>query len=728
MVIDAKGRIIYHPNMAVLGSNISQNFLDNLTPEVGTLTADVDGEEMFITYAHSNRSKWHIISFIPVRTFTAKTALIRTITLSLLVIFYCFAGIAAIFISQNIVNPIRRITEQFRNFQEGTLDYKTRFKSNWVDEAGELVVWFNAFVESLAARQESEKLLSESEERYALAVSGANDGLWDWDLGKNEIYLSPRWKQILGYEEDEVSNDPDEWFERIHPECRKETETRLASHLQGITPHFENEHRLRHKDNTYRWVLARGLALFDEEGNAYRMAGSHTEITIRKQAEEKLRHDAFYDALTGLPNRALFSDRLRRAILRHHRNKSVQFAILFLDLDQFKLVNDSLGHSIGDILLQEVAQRLKGSMRASDTVARLGGDEFGILMEDITDIRNATQTADRIQNLLLEPINLNGNEMITSASIGIMLNAPEYNAPEEYLRDADTAMYRAKAKGKARYEIFDQTMREQILLRIELETDLRRAIEQEELDLYYQPIIDLKSREILGFEGLLRWTHPEKGSISPGEFIPIAEETGLILPLGHWVMKEAARQLVAWQSEFPNLPNLQMSVNLSGKQLAHPNLVEQIRCVIQHNCLQPSRLNIEVTESAIINDTETAVAALNQIKALGVKIQMDDFGTGYSSLSYLHQFPFDVIKVDRSFVMGMIEDPSKISLIRTIVLMAQELQKETVAEGIETREELEILSDLGCKYGQGFYISKAVDATAATDILLTHVTYDDMKK
>lgn len=717
MVIDAKGRIIYHPNEAALGGKVNQAFLDKLTSETGTVTIDVEAEEMYVTYARSSKSDWYVVSLVPTNTFVSKNKAIRTTTFLLLVISFCLVGFSAILVSKNIVNPIRAITDHFRKFQKGTLDYDTRLKPSWNDEIGELVLWFNAFVESLVARQESEKRLSDSEERYALAVSGANDGLWDWDLKRNEIYLSPRWKQILGYEEDEIGEDPDEWFGRIHPDCRVHVKAELDAHLQGSTTHFESEHRLCHKDNSYRWVLARGLVLFDEENIPYRMAGSHTEITNRKQAEEKLRHDAFYDALTGLANRTLFSDRLRSAILRNQRKPLEQFAILFLDLDHFKLVNDSLGHNIGDILLQEVAKRLQKGMRGPDTVARLGGDEFGILLEDISDIREATLAADRVQGLLSERFDLGGSEITTSASIGIIMNTAKYNGVDEYLRDADTAMYRAKAKGKARYEIFDQTMRDQILLRLRLETDLRRAIENQEIELHYQPIINLGNREILGFEGLLRWAHPEKGDIPPDIFIPIAEETGLVFRLGHWVVQEAARQLSQWQSEFASLSTLQMSVNISGKQLVYPHLVDQIRKVIEKNSLEPGHFNIEVTESSILKDTGTVVAVLNQIKELGMKIQMDDFGTGYSSLSYLHKFPFDVIKIDRSFVNGMIEDVSKISLIRTIILMAKELNKEIVAEGIETLEELDVLVELGCKYGQGFYISKAVNAATATALL-----------
>jgi len=717
MVFDAKGRVIYHPNQSFLGSQISPVFVEKLTSEDGILSTEVDGEEMFVTYAYSSKSNWYVMSLIPANTFTAKTSLIRTVTFSLLLICFCFAGIAAVFITQNIVNPIRKITEQFRSFQEGTLDYRTRLESKWDDEVGELVIWFNAFVEGLAARQESEKRLSESEERYALAVRGANDGLWDWNLTTDKIYLSPRWKQILGYEEDDIGNEPAEWLERVHPDSQQEVKMKIDAHFQGRTPHFESEHRLCHKDNTYRWVLARGLALFDETGSAYRMAGSHTEITGRKEAENQLRHDAFYDSLTDLPNRALFLDRLGSAIFRNQRNPSAKFGILFLDLDHFKLINDSLGHNVGDVLLQEIGRRLGKSMRATDTVARLGGDEFGILLENIDDIRDATQTADRIQNLLSQPIDLLGTETITSASIGIMMNAPGYNTPDEYLRDADIAMYRAKARGKARYEIFDQTMRDYIMLRLELETDLRLAIEQQELTLHYQPIISLENQKIMGFESLLRWSHLEKGDISPTVFIPIAEETGLILPLGDWVLQNATKQLCFWQSQIPAASELQISVNLSGKQLVHPDLVEQIENAIQQNSLQPNCLNLEVTESDIINDTETAATVLKEIKQLGAGTQMDDFGTGYSSLSYLHQFPFDVIKIDRSFVMGMTQDKSKVSLIKTIILMAKELKKKVIAEGIETLEEMEILRELGCEYGQGFYISPAISAEDATTFL-----------
>ena len=345
MVVDTKGRIIYHPDYDNLGAKVNQSFLDKLDSETGILTTDIGGVSTFVTYTKSARSDWYILSLVPVHIINEKTKLIRIMVFSLLMLGLTFIAFSAYLISKNLVTPIRQVTNQFKQFQEGKLDYSTRLKPSSDDEIGQLVVWFNAFVESLAAYEEAKKQLSDSEERYALALKGANDGLWDWDLLSNEIYLSQRWKQILGYKDDEIGTNPDEWLGRIHPDCRVQVQTKLDGHIQGKTAHFESEHRLRHKDNTYRWVLARGLVLFNENGIAYRMAGSHTEITIRKQTEEKLRRDAFYDILTGLPNRALFADRLDKAIQRTKRTPEAQFAVLFLDLDHFKLVNDSLGHN-----------------------------------------------------------------------------------------------------------------------------------------------------------------------------------------------------------------------------------------------------------------------------------------------------------------------------------------------------------------------------------------------
>ena len=424
--------------------------------------------------------------------------------------------------------------------------------------------------------------LRESEERYALAARGANDGLWDWNLKDNEIYFSPRWKSMLGYDEEEIGSSPEEWFKRVHPDDLQRVKEVVASHLEGQTTHCENEHRMLHQNGTYHWMLNRGLAVRDAQGKATRLAGSQTDITQGKVA----------DALTGLPNRLLFMDRLERAVKNAQRAKDYLFAVFFLDLDRFKVINDSLGHVMGDQLLIATARRLESCLRSTDavarlgdghTVARLGGDEFTILLDHIKHIADATRVADRLQKELALPFNLNGQEVFTTVSIGIAVSATGYERPEELLRDADTAMYRAKALGKARYELFDTAMREVAVASLQLETDLRKAIDRQEFQNFYQPIVSLETGRIVGFEALVRWQHPERGLVFPGDFILAAEESGMIVSIGQWVLREACRQMRAWQARFPTTVPWMISVNLSTKQFKQSNLVQQIEDILPGN-------------------------------------------------------------------------------------------------------------------------------------------------
>ena len=582
----------------------------------------------------------------------------------------------------------------------------------------------------ITERKRAEEALRKSKERYALAARGANDGLWDWDLKTNEVYFSPRWKSMLGYEESEIGDSLDEWFGRVHPEELDRVNMELSAHLEGLTRHFEKEHRMLHKDGTYRWMLTRGLAIRDADGNAYRMAGSQTDITERKRVEKQLLHDAFHDALTGLLNRALFMDRLGRSVERAKRRDDYLFAVLFMDLDCFKNVNDSLGHTIGDELLIASARRLERCLRPSDTVARLGGDEFVILLEDIRDISDATRVTGRIQEQLALPFKLNGHEVFTSASIGIVLSETGYGRPEDILQDADIAMYRAKVLGKARHELFDRAMRARIMARLELERDLRRAVERQEFQVHYQPVLSLETGRITGFEALVRWQHPDRGLVSPMEFISVAEETGLIIPIDRWVLREACRQMREWQARFPADPPLTISVNLSGKHFAQPDLIEHIEQVLQETGLDARRLKLEMTESMIMADVESATGMLMRLRALGVELQIDDFGTGYSALSYLQRIPIDAIKIDRSFVsrMGVNGDNSRI--IKAIVTLARDLGMDVIAEGVETAEQLAQLRTLECEYGQGYFISRPLDSEAAAALMAealavdVHVTAD----
>ena len=563
----------------------------------------------------------------------------------------------------------------------------------------------------------AETALRVSEERYALAARAANDGLWDWDLVNDKMYYSPRWKSMLGFEEQEIHARPAEWFERVHPEDIERVRAAVAAHLDGTTAHFESEYRMLHKNGSWRWVLCRGLAVRDESERATRVAGSQSDVTHRKLAEEQLAHRAFYDPLTNLPNRALFIDRLRQALRRASRRKDYLFAVLFLDVDRFKNVNDSLGHMAGDRLLVMIARRLELSLRPGDTVARLGGDEFTVLLDDIRDVSDATRVADRIQRELEMPFNVGGQELFTSASIGIALSATGYERPEDILRDADTAMYKAKSQGKARHAMFDTGMHERAVVLLQMEADLRRAIERSELRVHYQPIVSLASGIIVGVEALARWQHPLRGLVPPAEFIPLAEETGLIMPIGRWVLVEACRQMVIWRDTFGAEHPLEVAVNLSGRQLALPDLVSQIGEVLRESGLEPSRLRLEITESVVMEHPEVVSTMLQELRRLGVKLSIDDFGTGYSSLAYLQRFPADTLKIDRSFVSPMGSRGENSEIARTIVTIGHNLGMRVVAEGVETAEQLAHLRGLECEGAQGYFISKPLCSEDASQLI-----------
>jgi diguanylate cyclase (GGDEF)-like protein len=429
-----------------------------------------------------------------------------------------------------------------------------------------------------------------------------------------------------------------------------------------------------------------------------------------QESKDHFRHAAFHDALTRLPNRALLAENLKFVIERARNHEDYQFAVLFLDLDRFKNVNDSLGHPIGDQLLIAMARRLESCIREVDMVARLGGDEFAILLDGIPSQAEATNMARRIQEKLLSPFNLSGHEVFTSTSIGISVSSTGYDHPENMLRDADTAMYRAKAQGKACYEVFDKGMHTHAVYVLQMENDLRRAIDREELRVYYQPIVSLENGNLAGFEALIRWQHPERGFINPSDFIPLAEDTGLIVPLGLWILKRACQQLCKWQWQSPANRSLFMSVNLSGKQVAQPSLVADIREILEETHVEARHLKLEITESAVMENAEMAARILNRLKELGVQLSIDDFGTGYSSLSYLHRFPVNTLKIDRSFVGRIGEAAENIEIVRTVVSLAENMGMEVVAEGVETLSQLMQLRKLKCQYGQGYLFSRPVDA------------------
>ena len=584
-----------------------------------------------------------------------------------------------------------------------------------------------ARISTQLSHKNAQEALRESEERYALAARGANDGLWDWNLLTGAVYFSPRWKAMLGFQENEIEDRLEEWLDRIHDADRDRVKQEIDAHQKGLTPHFESEHRLLHKDGGFRWMLSRGLAVHDATGKTLRMAGSQTDITERKVS----------DPLTGLPNRLLFIDRLGRLIRHSKRHKDHLFAVLFLDLDGFKMINDSLGHLIGDQLLVGVAARLEKCLRSSDTVARLGetftvarlgGDEFTILLDDIKEPADANRAAERLMKALAPPFVLAGKEIFTSISIGIAMSNTAYEEPEDLLRDADTAMYRAKSLGKARFEVFDADMRASVMARLQLETDMRRALERHEFRNVYQPIVALDSGRIVGFEALMRWQHPTRGMIGPEEFIFVAEETGLIRDLGWWSLREACRQMSTWRTRSKAYLDLTMSVNVSAKQLLQPHLVDEMSKLLRETALPPEALKLEITESAVMADPAAAAEMLQHIKSLGVRLAIDDFGTGYSSLSYLHRFPLDTLKIDRSFISGAAEGSEGMEIARTIMPMAKNLRLDVVAEGVETIEQVGLLRRLQCKYAQGYYFSKPLAPEEVPPLLAEEPSWEMQKQ
>ena len=572
-----------------------------------------------------------------------------------------------------------------------------------------------AIVTDLSASCLTEAALKQSRERYDLTARVANDGLWDWDLEKSEIYFSPRWKAMLGFADDEIGNRPENWFDRVHLDDRSALQARVAKHLEGQSPHFEAEFRILHSDGSYRWVLNRGLAVRDEHGRAVRMVGAQTDITARKQAERRLLQAAFNDPLTGLANRTYFMDRLENATRKARQNDGELFALLFLDLDRFKVVNDSLGHSGGDQLLISVARRLKTCVRPSDTIARLGGDEFAILLESLRDKKEATRIADRIQLGLSQPFTVGDQEVFTAASIGIALSADGHQKAEDLLHGADSAMYRAKALGKNRYELFDHGVQTGDSELLHLQTSLRRGLERKEFRIHYQPIVSVASGLITGCEALLRWQHPERGLLRPAEFIPTAEETGVIIPISEWILRAVCQQAKDWQNQ--GFPPIRACVNVSPRQLREPNFFDVVSEVLVDTGLDPWLLQLELTENSLLDNADATIKPLVKLYTKGVKISLDDFGTGYSSMMHLRCFPISALKIDECFIREITTDAADAAIATGLILLAHSLELKVIGEGVETPEQLKFLQGQKCDEVQGHVISPPVEVEAFPKLL-----------
>ncbi|HET8630943.1 MAG TPA: EAL domain-containing protein, partial [Thermomicrobiales bacterium] len=552
-------------------------------------------------------------------------------------------------------------------------------------------------------------------ERLAAAEAIAHLGSWEYDAVAGALRWSDEVYRIFGHAPWAFAPTLERYEAQIHPDDRALVRAAWAALREAGRP-YALDHRIVRPDGAVRVCHQRAEARPGAAGRPARLVGAIQDVTERRALEAQLAHQANHDALTGLPNRALFLDRLAQALRHARRRPGYRFAVLYLDLDRFKTINDSLGHAAGDALLAAMARRLEGCLRAGDTVARLGGDEFAVLLDDLEGGAVATEVAERLIAASQQPFVLAGHEVYTAASVGVVLGPDAYRQTEEVLRDADTAMYRAKAAGKGRHAVFAPAMHAHALAILQLEHDLRRALAQEEFRLHYQPIVALATGRLRGFEALVRWQHPARGLVSPGAFIPVAEETGLIVPLGWWVLEAACRQARAWQGAYPDAP-LTMSVNLSARQLTQPDLVERVARALAASGLPGARLRLELTESAIMENAVVAAGVLARLRELGVQLAVDDFGTGYSSLAYLKRFPLDTLKVDKAFVDGLGTDPNDTAIVRAIVSLAHTLGLEVTAEGVETAEQIAQLRALGCGLAQGYHFGQPLAAEAAEALL-----------
>jgi diguanylate cyclase (GGDEF)-like protein/PAS domain S-box-containing protein len=584
-------------------------------------------------------------------------------------------------------------------------------------------LYFVSQIQDVSERKRAVEKIREAEERYRTLVERIPVVTYMQQPGEpsRTTYISPQYESILGYSVEEVLSYPEHWVKILHPDDRERVLAEDERTNRSEEP-FVMEYRKIAKNGSVVWIRDEATIVRDEEGRSYYWLGIQTDVTERKRMEERLEHRAFHDPLTGLANRQLFVDRLGQALRRTRRRKKGRVALLFLDLDGFKVVNDSLGHEVGDLLLVAVVDRLKGCLRSEDTLARFGGDEFVVLVEDVEAADEAARVAERIIDELRHRFVLDGRELYARASIGIAIGEDRTKDPNDLLRDADTAMYRAKDEGWG-YAVFDPVMYERAIDRLEVENDLGRAVEQEEFVVHYQPIVILQTGEVSAVEALVRWDHPERGLLDPDEFVPMAEESGLVIPMGEQVLREACLRAKEWQEAHPRTPPLVMSVNLSARQLSRPDLAETVERVLGETGLEGSCLTLDVTETVYVKALAGNTATLDRLRGLGARISIDDFGIGYSSLAYLKRLPADAIKIDKSFVRGLGEDVEDTAIVRMIVELAHTLGMEVIAEGVETEEQVELLREMGCDFAQGYHLARPLPSEEVEQLLADRKTF-----
>ncbi|MCY6355691.1 putative bifunctional diguanylate cyclase/phosphodiesterase [Clostridium sp. ZS2-4] len=554
-----------------------------------------------------------------------------------------------------------------------------------------------------------------SNQRYELAVEGANDGIWDWDLQTGVYFFTIKWKKELGYDKDELEHSLETWKTLLHPEDLQRVLDKIEAYLISKEGIYEDTYRIRCKDGQYRWILSRGKGVWDSQGNLIRIAGSHTDITEQVNLQDRLQSLAYYDTLTQLPNRTMLQEEVRKQI-KQAQEKKHKLAFIYFDIDNFKHINDTMGHDAGDKLILHIANMLLHEIKSPNLVARLSGDEFAIVLVNVENTNNIILEINRIFKYIRRPWILEKQEFYISASMGVAVYPEHGTDLSTLMKNADTAMFHIKENGKDGFGIFTCDMREKTWRYIQMSNQLRYAIQNEEFVLYYQPQIDLNTGKIIGVEALIRWIHPEKGFISPMEFIPFAEETGYIREIGEWVLKTACKQKRKWEEE--GYSNIKMSINLSSKRLTQEGLVSNVQHILEEYNMNACNIELEITETAVMDDLQKAIEVLQQLKQLGITIALDDFGTGYSSLTYVQKLPIDILKVDREFIKNIINEDEESYIFKLIVELAHSLDLKVIAEGVETKEQLAFLKKNVCDIGQGYYFSRPIPASEIEKMLV----------
>ena len=573
-------------------------------------------------------------------------------------------------------------------------------------------------IETSIERWRAVEGLRRREARLDLVLRGTAHGAWDWDVDAGRVFYSAQWNAILGLPARDVVEEPGRWLDRIHTDDRDGFDAVLRSQLRSGAGRFRHEHRVVAPAGDYRWIQACGTAVRDLTGRVRRMAGTVCDITERKRAEERLTFSAMHDELTGLANRAVFLDHVEMALAGLRRQQRPHFTLLFIDLDRFKQVNDVFGHHLGDLLLTEVARRLRDVLRPGDTIARLAGDEFAVLLGDVGDVRAAIHVADRVLEVFASPFRLDGHDVSITASVGIALSHVGYRTPSEILHHADIAMFRAKSSGRGQCHVFDPELHRRAVDLLRMESELRRAVDSGSFVMHYQPIVSLVSGQVVGFEGMVRWAHPERGLVTPTEFLAVAEESGLMVPIGWWALRQACRQTRLWHRRHQLAEPPWVSVNVSDMLFMRGDLADGLGKILHDTELPPRALRLELNESAVTDHAEAAAKRLGELESLGVRVALDDFGAGPSSLTSLHRFRYDALKLDPSFVRGSVNGGGATPIVRSVLTVASSLGMGVVAEGIETAGQAERMRQLRCPHGQGFWFARPATAEEAERLLL----------